>query len=59
MIVVGASFFAPTVGASGKGVQIKIVLRRKGKTITVGSPAAAQGHTKHGDTMGACTTATP
>lgn len=49
-------------GSAGKGKNSKVVLCHKGKTITVAS-SAVKGHSKHGDTPGACpagtTTAPP
>ena len=47
---------APPAGVGGG--KEKVTLCHKGKTMTVASPAAKKGHTKHGDTPGACGTAT-
>lgn len=61
MVVVGALIFALTgataMAAPGEGAgkgpgKAKVALCHKGKTITVGGPAA-KGHQKHGDAPGA------
>ncbi len=52
----GGPLFAK-IASAGYGEQ-KVMLCHKGKTITVGAPAA-KAHFKHGDTAGACPTTPP